>query len=347
MRRIDVRNPIHRFALAAALACASAGASAAAPTAPGATSEAVFARVAGTTITRAQYEAAVAAAVRGRFYHGKAPEAEVQKLRREVGEKLVDEVLLLDEAKRRKIGPDAAAVQKQIDAWEARYSKHPEWAARSAEIQPQVRRQLERENVLARLEAEVRDVPAAPAKKVEAYYAANPDKFTEPEQVRVSLILMKIDPSSPRAKWEAAKVEAAGLVKSLRAGADFAALAAKHSGDPSAARGGDLGYLHRGMLPDEAQGAVDAAAVGDVIGPLVVLEGVAVLRLEARKLARPQPYASATERARQLLRREQADAAWRELVEQLRKQHPAVVDETVYANVAAAGGPGRTAASAR
>lgn len=292
--------------------------------------EPVFATVGATTITRLEYEAAVAAAVRGRFYHGRTPEAEVAKLRRDVGERMIDEVVLLDEAARRGIGPDASAVKQRLDALEARYGRQKDWASVRDQILVRARARAEDESTLTRLEAAVRQTPAPSDADADDYYRRNPDKFTEPEQVRASVVLLKIDPSSPRAAWEAAKAEAAALVDTLRGGADFAALARARSGDPSAAKGGDLGYLHRGMLPDDAQKALDAAEPGAVVGPVVLLEGVAVFRLEERKPARLQPLEGSRERARELLQRERSDLAWSGLIAQLRRDHPAVVDESVY-----------------
>jgi hypothetical protein len=332
-----------RLALALALlACATADASGAS-----AAPESVFARVGDTTITRLTYESAVSAAVRGRFYHGKAPEAEVLKLRRDVGAALVDEVLLLKEAQRRRILADPAAVQKALDAQDARYRNNAEWRARRTELLPKVRRRIEEQSVLSQLEAALRNVPQPSAGEVEAYYVANADKFTEPEQLRVSLILLKVDPSSPRAKWDATREEAASIVKRLKANADFAQLARKHSADPSASKDGDLGYLHRGMLPEPAQAALDRATPGTISDPVVLLEGVAVLRLDERKPARLQPLVNVADRARDLWRREQGESAWRGLIARLRKENPAKIDESVYASAVVAGKAGLAGTAGR
>ena len=74
-------------------------------------------------------------------------------------------------------------------------------------------------------------------KEVKAYYAANQAQFTEPEQLRVSVILLKVDPSSPAATWKQVDEQAQALAKRARAGEDFAALARQHSADPSAPQG--------------------------------------------------------------------------------------------------------------
>jgi parvulin-like peptidyl-prolyl isomerase len=320
------------FVLAAA-AVAAADAPATTPPPPAA----AFARVGEVTISRQEYEAAVVTAARNKFYHGAIPESEIAKLRRDVGERVVNDVLLLREAKRRQFVAASAAIQKTLDGYDARYKGNPDWQKQRSVTLTRLRQKLDEENVVAQLEAAVRKVPEPKASEVETYYAAHPDKFTQPEQVRISLILLSVDASSPKAKWDAARDEAAAIIKRLNAGADFAQLANLHSGDASATKGGDLGFVHRGVLPESAQGALDRLKPGQLSDPVTMLEGVAVLRLDDRKPAQLNPLAAVSDRARDLLRREQSDTAWSALIVRLRKETPPDVNEAFYVPVLAAG----------
>jgi peptidyl-prolyl cis-trans isomerase C len=297
--------------------------------------EAVFARVGDVVITQQAYDEAYAQAARSKFYHGKPPEAEVAKLQREVGDKLVNDVLLAAEAKRRKIKPNEAEVQKELDAYEARYAKSPMWKTGRATLLPPLKKKLEDQSVLQQLEATVRKVPSPTERQVEQYYDKNKDKFTEPEQVKISMILLKVDPSSPQAKWNAALDEAAALSKRLRGGANFAELARKHSGDGSASKGGEMGYLHRGMLPEPAQQAIDKLKPGAISDAVPLLEGVAVFRLEDRKSPHLNPLSAVKQRAHDLLQRDMGDEAWAGLVARLRRETPLRVDESRYLPLAA------------
>jgi parvulin-like peptidyl-prolyl isomerase len=153
-----------------------------------------------------------------------------------------------------------------------------------------------------------------------AYYAANPEKFTEPERFRVSSILLKVDPSAPAAAWDAAMAEAVGIVSRLRAGGDFRELARLHSGDASAEQGGDMGYLHRGMMGSRAQVAIDAADLGVVTDPVRLLEGVAIFRVDERPVRRLHPLEDVAERAQDLWLREQRESRWSEFLDGLSKQ---------------------------
>ncbi len=104
--------------------------------------------------------------------------------------------------------------------------------------------------------------------EVQRYYRNNQDKFTTPEKLRVSTILLKVDPSSTAETWNAARKEALEILQQLRAGRDFSQLATIKSGHESAENGGDMGYIHRGMLAEEAQKAIDQLKPGELSKPV-------------------------------------------------------------------------------
>jgi parvulin-like peptidyl-prolyl isomerase len=330
--------------IAAAAACMAAAihmspafaqAAAAHPAAAAAAPAAVFARIGDTVITGEQYEAAFVQAARNKFYHGQPPEGAVAQLQREVGQKLVDEILLAEEAKRRNIKPDPAAIKKIIDGYDERYKDSPQWKANRERVLPNLVAKLEKDNVLEQLTAQGKAVPPPTEAQLQKYYEDHKDKFTSPEQVHVRMILLKVDPSSPKAQWDGAKEEGAAISKRLRAGADFKELAHLHSADESAKRGGDMGYLHRGMLPEAAQQAIDKMKPGETSDAVVLLEGVAVFRLEARKEPVLNSLESVRQRAHDLYVRDKGEEAWTALLEKLRRETPAKVDESRFLPLAA------------
>ncbi|HET8748195.1 MAG TPA: peptidylprolyl isomerase [Ramlibacter sp.] len=295
----------------------------------------VFAKVGESVITSEQYEAAFQQAARGKFYHGNPSEAAIAQLQREVLQKLVDEALLHAEAQRRAIAPDAAAVQKVIAGYDERYKDSAQWKANRGKVLPDLEAKLERDNVMEQLTAQVKNVPAPTPEQLQKYYDDHKDKFTSPEQVHIRLILLKVDPSAPKAQWDGAKEEGAAIAKRLRAGADFAELAHLHSGDDSAKRGGDMGYIHRGMLPEAAEKAIDALQPGGTSDAIVLLEGVAVIRLEARKQPVLNPLAAVRQRAQDLYVRDAGEQAWTALLAKLRRDTPVQLDESRFLPLAA------------
>ncbi|WP_299785709.1 peptidylprolyl isomerase [Ramlibacter sp.] len=331
--------PFTRAALATCMALATlpigAAAATAAPVAAQApapasarSNAAPFAKVGETVITHQDFDAAFAQAARSKFYHGKPPQADIAKLQREVGQSLVDDLLLAREARRRKIAPDAGAVHKVIAGYDERYKDSAQWKLDRPQVVPGLVAKLERDSIIEQLATQVKAVSEPTTAQIEQYYQAHKDKFTSPEQVHLQMILLKVDPSSPQAQWDGARQEAAAIVGRLKKGASFAELAKVHSSDPSAERGGDLGYLHQGMLPEPAQQAVDRMKPGETSEPVAVLEGVAVLRLLERKLPVLNPLAGVRDRARDLYLRGKGDEAWNALLATLRRDNPVTLDES-------------------
>jgi len=97
--------------------------------------------------------------------------------------------------------------------------------------------------------------------EVEKYYRDNEPQYTTAEQVRASHILLKTE-----GKDEAAvKARAEALLKQVKGGADFAALAGKESEDEqSKAQGGDLDYFGRGRMVKEFEEVAFGLPVGQV-----------------------------------------------------------------------------------
>ncbi len=83
-------------------------------------------------------------------------------------------------------------------------------------------------------------------------YAASMDNFRMPERVHVRHILIKADSKASDAEKKAALAKAEDVLKQLKAGGDFAALAKKYSDDPgSKDKGGDLDFLVQGQTVPE------------------------------------------------------------------------------------------------
>jgi parvulin-like peptidyl-prolyl isomerase len=290
----------------------------------------IFAKVGDVEISREEYDTAFYSATRSQFYHGKPPDGVVATLQREVGEKLVTQALLLQEAKRRGLRPDEAELKKTLNSYEQRYAKSEQWKKNREQVLPGLTARLEQDNLLMQIEQAVRAVPAPDQAQVMAYYNANPEKFTEPEQLRVAVIMLKVEPSSPKAAWDKSAEEAQELIKKLREGADFEALARARSGDPSAAKGGDMGYLHNGMLPDGAQDVVNPMKVGELSSPVRLLEGVAIFRLTDRKVSKLNSFDKVRGRAQELLTRDLGEQAWKNLLSSLKKEIPIQINQAVY-----------------
>jgi parvulin-like peptidyl-prolyl isomerase len=288
--------------------------------APASASEPLYATVNGTPITQNDFFGAYNSYARQKFYHAQVPEDQLTPLRQEVGDRLVERILLLEEAKRRGFAPDQQRIAQAIAEYDARYAPNRAWQENRASMLPGLRQFLAEQDVLRQIEAAGHAVAEPADEVVGEFYRTHIELFTEPEKMRLHTILLKVDPSAPKEAWGAARDEASRIVARLRSGKNsFEELARLHSLDQSAGNGGDMGYLHRGMIPEQVQLQLDARALGSVGDPVDVLEGVAVFRLDERISPRVMPYADVAARARVLLTREQSKVAWETFIADLRK----------------------------
>ena len=144
---------------------------------------------------------------------------------------------------------------------------------------------------------------------VERYHRDHMDRFSAPELVRASDILISPRDSTPEADREA-RARADSLLERLRGGEDFADLASRVTDDPATkGNGGDLGLFGRGTMLPEVERAAFAMRPGDLSSE-PVSSPVGYHLLKAREyvpmVAQPLPqiYSDVAEMAA----REQADS---------------------------------------
>lgn len=116
------------------------------------------------------------------------------------------------------------------------------------------------------------------------FYDSNSAKFEHPEEVRLRTILLKLDPSADEKQVAAVKDHAELARKQLVLGEDMAAVAKDVSDDPSKARGGDLGWVRKGMLLPELEPAVWALKPGELSEVLKSTLGYHLFKAEGRRM---------------------------------------------------------------
>ncbi len=122
------------------------------------------------------------------------------------------------------------------------------------------------------------------------------------ERVRIRHILVKFDENAPLTEKNAALKKAEDIKKELDAGADFEDAAVKYSDDKeSAQKGGDLGYIIRGMLPKEIEEAAFSLALAEVSKPVSTQFGYHLLRVEEKRIAQKLKYEPVKDDLEQLL----------------------------------------------
>ncbi len=285
--------------------------------------ESVFAVIDGETVSESQFQKFLVQYARNKFYH-RVPEGGLDQVKAEAAEALILQRLLVQEAKRRGIAGDPEAVAATMARYEERYQGTDSWDL-YREKEAELRTALLERSKVGGLEDEIRDVEDPGDVELNAFYSENLDLFTEPARSKLRVILIGVPPWENPASWQTAKQTADELAAKLAAGESFPELARQHSTHASAAEGGDLGFVHSGMLSTAAQEAVDSLALGEVSPPVRVLEGYTLFRLEDRSAPEVKDFAEVRERVLKLYQRQQSETRWQAFLEGLRSKAEVVM----------------------
>ena len=99
----------------------------------------------------------------------------------------------------------------------------------------------------------------------------------------------------------------------------------------SAMKGGDMGFVHEGMLAEPAQKALDKLTAGQVSDAVMSLQGIAIFRLDEKQTSTLNGFEDVKERARKLLQRENSDIAWDTLLKKLRANAKITINSGILA----------------
>ncbi|MGI9392842.1 MAG: peptidylprolyl isomerase [Parvibaculales bacterium] len=110
---------------------------------------------------------------------------------------------------------------------------------------------------------------------VEKIFSRNLQNVNKP-RFFVSEILLPIDRGNSEAE---VKKFAEDMIKRLRGGTDFGAIARQFSASPSAANGGRIGWVSKGELSQKLDEALGKMEIGQVSEPIRIFSGFAILAL--------------------------------------------------------------------
>jgi peptidyl-prolyl cis-trans isomerase C len=280
----------------------------------------VLARVNGENITRAEFERALTNVERNAGQP--VPAEHRDRVYRGILDQMISMRVLMQEAKARNVAVTDAELDEHIARLQKQFPSEDEFKKAMADRKmtvAELREDARRDLTLAKLvEAEVKPKIKIEEREVKTFYDENPDQFKQPETFRASHILVPVPPNATEEQKKAARAEIEGVLKEIRAGADFAEMARKHSKDGSAANGGDLGAFPRGQMVAPFEEALLKLSPGQLSDVVETQFGYHIIKLVEKNEGRTVPLAEVSPRIGQFLtmRAQQEQAG--EFVKQLR-----------------------------
>jgi peptidyl-prolyl cis-trans isomerase C len=163
--------------------------------------------------------------------------------------------------------------------------------------------------------------PQIPEYRIRKFYEKNALSYYREETVNVSHILIVVDENGTPEEKEKARQRAEQIRKEIMAGEDFAEMARKHSACSSAQKGGKLGYVKRGYMPEEFDKVAFATADGDVAGEIVETQfGYHIIKVSDKVPAGITPYEEIRDFLKKYLQEEESKKKLAALLVELKKK---------------------------
>jgi peptidyl-prolyl cis-trans isomerase SurA len=153
----------------------------------------------------------------------------------------------------------------------------------------------------------------------QAYYDAHKQDFAQPEQVRLSEILIPTAADANDETVAQAKAKADEVDAKIKSGGNFDELAKTYSGGPTAAQGGDLGTFKRGALAKVLEDQTFNLPAGQVTAPIRTRQGFVILKVTEHQAAGTPPLKEVEPQVQEAMYMQQLQPALRAYLTKLRE----------------------------
>lgn len=266
----------------------------------------------------------LAAPVEARMRAEGATDADVQRLRATVLDRLIERRLVALVVRRAELSATDAEVDQTLATIAEQNGFTLEQLRASVEAQglpwnayrERMRGEIEHAKVMNGMVASRVRVDDAELRA--AYQSRFADQPEGGEEVHLRQLVAGLDAATPEAR-RAACGEVAGALVRIRAGEDFAELARELS-EANPERGGDIGWVHVASLAGWMAPVVSSLQPGETSEVIETSFACALLHLVERRVYEPVSFEQARERLRQELFDERMEAEYRRFIDKIRAQ---------------------------
>ena len=260
-------------------------------------------------------------------YKGTDKEAVIKQSREAFLQRLIDNILIEQEAKKSGAGiivkdEEVMEVLQDILAKQKlsmqEFSKNLAKEGKSLDsVKKEIRGQIIRARLLRR---EVKAKILVSDEEIGEYYNKNRQEYEGKETVRIKQILLLLPPNADKTIIAKVKNEAMQLHKRIKNGESFDLLALNYSQGPAAAQGGDVGFIGRGTIIPEVEAAAFSLPVGQVSEVIESNVGFHIIQVVDKKGAGLKPIAVVREEIKTKIEDEKLDKNFDEWIASVRSK---------------------------
>jgi peptidyl-prolyl cis-trans isomerase SurA len=243
---------------------------------------------------------------------------------------LIDQQLLLERGRDLGITADTELVKKlddmrkemKLDSMEDLEKAATAQGVSFEDFKNNIRTQIITQQVIGK---EVGSKLSLTKEEEQQFYEQHKQEMAQPEQVRLSEILVSTEEKGNKTPIDDpkviadAKAKADDLLDQIKKGASFDAVAKKNSDGPSAQQGGDLGFFKRGVLAKELEDKTFTMKKGDVSDVVRTKQGFIILKVTEHHDAGVPTMAEIEPRVQDALYMQKLQPALRAYLQKLRE----------------------------
>lgn len=251
---------------------------------------------------------------------------ELNEARTKLLNQLIEDRLVYQEAKEKKITADAAKIDEQMEAFQKKFPT-PQTMEEALSAQGVtlhgLRERLEKQEMVRTLhDQEIRAKVVVSPSEIEKYYEDHPEEFTEKDRIRVRSITIK---KSEEARDKGLKDEASlarihEIQEEINGGGDFARLAKENSQDMNAAEGGLGEWMERGSMIEAIDQVIFSLQPGETSDVIETPMGYHLFRAEEIRTGRKRDLEQVRDEIYSIIYRDKSETRFNEWVNDLKRK---------------------------
>ncbi|MGA2781636.1 MAG: peptidylprolyl isomerase [Smithella sp.] len=262
-------------------------------------------------------------------YKGDDKEAVIKQTREAFLQRLIDNILIEQEAKKSGAGiivkdeEIVDVIQDMLNKQKLSMQDFLKNLAKEGKSIEYVKKEMRGQMMRARLlRREVKSKILVSDEEIGEYYNKNRQDYEGKETVRIKQLLLLLPPNATKAVIAKVKNEALQLHKRIMDGESFDSLIVKYSQGPAAAQGGDVGFVSRGSIIPEVEAVAFSLPLGQVSEVIESSVGFHIIQVVDKKGAGLKPLAAVREEIKTKIEDEKLDKKYDEWIASVRaKSH--------------------------
>ena len=267
----------------------------------------IMATVNGEVITYSQFKQRIFEVEEAyrKVYSGEELEKRLKEREKSVLGDLIEERLLLGEAKRENIKVDKIEIERMVNTAKSKFKSLDDFysALRNEGLTPETLEKEYKQRLMIKkiIQFKVNSKARIEEYEISQYYQAHKKDFWEPEQVRIRQILTKIGEDE-----KIAEQTAKGILERIKGGEDM--------------EWENLGFINTSELLPELSAEISKLKVNEVTDLIKTQAGYHIIRLEGRKLSKVRKLSEVRDEIYRILFSRKADKIYVDLIDKLKKK---------------------------